>query len=300
MKELAATEQKSGLVFHYGTQQRSFDHINLGIEMIREGKIGEIDHIDVWAPGGSDGEAKIETLGDPVPEGFNYDKWLGPAPEKPYSEARCSIGGTWFIYDYALGFIAGWGAHPLDIAVMGAKERMDGGYSIKGEGKLWPEASIYDTLNSWDLHLKYDDGLSVHYVSDDQVGNMIKSHRKQNEGNGTTYYGEKGWISLSRWSAEASDPQLNKALNNFPKNDRGQISETYMHAANFAKVIKGEMAPNDPLDEAMMSDLISHLGNISIRSSREILWNPAQGEITNIPEANNLLHREMRSPYNTL
>ena len=89
--------------------------------MIKEGKIGEIGRIEVWAPGTA-GEPLMEKTGEAIPDGFDYDRWLGPAPYKPYSEARCSIRGTWFIYDYAVGFIAGWGAHPLDVAVMGAKK----------------------------------------------------------------------------------------------------------------------------------------------------------------------------------
>ena len=298
MKTLTDEQKKTGLVFHYGTQQRSFDHINRGINMIREGEIGNIQRIEVWSPDKS-GEQLSVKPGESIPEGFNYDKWLGPAPLKPYSEARCSVRGTWFIYDYSLGWIAGWGAHPLDVAVMGAKNEMSGNYSLKGSGSFWPQPGLFDTLISWDTQIKYDSGLELHYLSSDIAKEVIEKYREYDATDGTTFFGEKGWISLTRWTARAANPDLNKKLNNSPKDDKGRIkSEKHRHGANFAKVIKGEMKEFDPLDEAIMSDCISHMGNISIRLDKELSWNPGNGKIANPPEANSLFERKMRPPYN--
>ncbi|MCP4313164.1 MAG: Gfo/Idh/MocA family oxidoreductase [Bacteroidetes bacterium] len=300
MQILTEEQQKSGLVFQYGTQQRSFDHITTGINMIREGLLGKIDRIEVWSPEKS-GEQLIQKPDEVTPAGFNYDKWLGPAPLKPYSEARCSVRGTWFIYDYSLGWIAGWGAHPLDIAVMGAKSEMSGSYTLSGTGSLWAGKGLFDTLVSWDTQLKYDDGLNIRYLSADLAKSTIQKYREYDATDGTTFFGEKGWISLTRWTARASDPGLNKKLNRFPKDDRGRIkSENHMHGANFAKVIKGEMAPFDPLDEAIMSDCISHMGNLSIRCGKDVKWNPEKGQVTNLPEMNRLFDRTKRSPWDQL
>jgi len=298
MKLLDEEQKKTGLVFHYGTQQRSFDHINAGINIIRDGSLGKIDRLEVWAPGGS-GEQVFETEGELVPDGFNYDKWLGPAPFKPYSKERVSTLGTWFTYDYAIGFIAGWGAHPLDVAVMGAKDEMNGAYTLNGSGSLWQENGLYDTVNSWNTELKYENGLSMHFVSADKAGEVVSKYRKYDEENGTTFFGENGWISLGRSTARASDPGWNKTLNDYPKYDNGGIKgENNMHGANFARVIKGEMAEFNPLDEAIMSDCISHMGDIAIRLGQEVSWDPDKGQITNVPEANTLFNREMRAPYN--
>ena len=94
---------------------------------MRNGRIGKLRHINTWCigsvPGGS-------TAVVPVPEGFDYDRWLGPAPWKPHREDVCSADSArktwWFNSDYALGFIAGWGVHPLDIAYWGHPEMMGG------------------------------------------------------------------------------------------------------------------------------------------------------------------------------
>ena len=178
---------------------------------------------------------------------------------------------------------------------------MNGGYTIIGEGSFWPEESIYDTISSWDTQIKYENGLIIEYLSADLCEEMVNRHRKFYEADGTTFYGDKGWISLSRSSAEASDPALDKALNDFPKNDKGWIqSENHMHGLNFAKVIKGDLAPFDPLYEAIISDCICHMGNISVRLGKELSWDPLKGELTNVPEANDLFRRELRSPYDKI
>jgi len=268
--------------------------------MIKDGKIGKIEHIEVWSPDKS-GVQVTAKKSEIIPDGFNYDKWLGPAPEKAYSQERCSTRGTWFINDYSIGWLAGWGAHPLDIAVMGAKDVLGGAYTLRGEGEFWPQEGLYDTVMSWDTHLEYDNGLKMRFLSSDRARPIVEKHRDYDATDGTTFFGEKGWISLSRWTARASDPELNKELNSFPKDDRGRIkSENHKHGANFARVIKGEMSEFDPLDEAIISDTISHMGDIAIRTGKEVQWDPGKGKIINHPEANKLYDREMRAPYDSL
>lgn len=217
------------------------------------------------------------------------------------SKDRCNIRGTWFINDYSIGWLAGWGAHPLDIAVMGAKGVLGGVYTLKGEGKFWPQEGLFDSVISWDTHLEYNNGLKMHFLSSDRARQIVEKYRDYDATDGTTFFGEKGWISLSRWTARASDPQINKILNDFPKDSKGRIkSEDYMHGANFAQVIKGKMSQFDPLDEAIMSDCISHMADISIRAGKEVNWDPVKGAITNQPDAIKLFDREMKAPYNNL
>ena len=108
--------QKHKRIFQYGTQQRSQEILKRGIELVLNGYIGELQRIEVWAPAGAGGGSLDEI---PVPAGLDYDLYLGPAPMKPCSKDRITSAGSWYCSDYALGFIAGWGAHPLDIAIWG-------------------------------------------------------------------------------------------------------------------------------------------------------------------------------------
>ena len=103
---------ESGRIFQYGTQQRSMSHCRFGCELVRSGRIGKVHTIEVVAPNGCAGGS---TVVDSVPRNLNYNMWCGPAPCGPIRRDRCHPPGTYWIYDYAIGYLAGWGAHPLDI-----------------------------------------------------------------------------------------------------------------------------------------------------------------------------------------
>ncbi len=293
---LAKELKDNDVKFHYGTQQRSFEHMQLGYDLIRSGAIGEISHADVWAPG--PGGASPVCNEAPVPAGFDFERWSGPAPLRPYCPERVTNIGSWYTYDYSIGFLAGWGAHPLDILVWIIRDKVNGNYSCEGTGKYWPAGGLYDNIQTWDVDLKYQNGFELHFVSSDVAGKGMLDHRTRKDGDGTTFYGTKGWISLSRSSAESNIPEINQKLNNFPKNTNGSInSENNTMGRRFLSVIKGKENELSPLDEAIISDTISHMGDIAIRTGRKVTWDPKKGEVIGDPEANKLYTREMRPPY---
>jgi predicted dehydrogenase len=292
-KELTANNVR----FHYGTQQRTSQHMKLGYDLIRDGAIGEIERVDVWAPGKNPVPNPVCTEA-PVPADFDYDKWTGPAPLRPYCPERVTNNGSWFQNDYSIGFLAGWGAHPLDILVWILKEKVSGRYTSEGTGKFWEDGGIYNNILSWDVNCKYEKGPEVHFVSDDVALAGMLSYRERKETNGTTFFGSKGWISLSRSSAQSNIPEIDKKLNAFPKSNDGWInSENNTMGQVFTDVINGKIKELCPLDDAIISDTISHMGDICIRTGRKILWDPVKGEVSNDPEANKLFVRDMRSPY---
>jgi hypothetical protein len=124
------------------------------------------------------------------------------------------------------------------------------------------------------------------------------SQRKVKEGNGTTFYGTKGYISVSRSSAQSDIPEIDQKLNNFPKNTNGRIKgENNTMGRRFLAIAQGKEPELCPLDEAIISDTISHMGDIAIRTGRKVTWDPKAGEVVGDPEATKLYTREMRSPY---
>jgi len=275
--------------FHYGTQQRASAHMQMGIDMIQDGKIGEIERVEVWAPGKFEAELPICTE-VPVPDGLNYDKWLGPAPLQPYCPERVSNLGSWFNNDYSIGFLGGWGAHPLDILIWGLKDKLSGTYSCEGSGAVWPGDGLYNNIVTWDLNYAYDSGIEVHFLSADIAQNTVMNQRTVKEENGTTFYGSKGWISLSRGSVQSDIKEIDEKLNAASKSSEsmGQL---------FLDVIRGEREEACPLEDAILSDTISHMGNMAIRMNRKVSWDPIKGKTVNDPEANKLFEREMREPY---
>lgn len=276
--------------FHYATQQRAQGHMKAGVEMIKEGLIGDIEQVDVWCPGKNDVQSP-DCLEVPVPGDFNYDLWTGPAPLNPYCPDRVTKNSSWFQYDYSIGFLGGWGAHPLDILVWGLKDKLSGNYSCEGSGKFWKEGGMYNNIYSWKLKLKYDSGLKVNYVSSDAVDqDKFQHYRKQKHVNGTTFWGTKGWISLSRRGGESGIPELDSIL-------KAQQSWANTFGQQFVDVVKGNLKETNPLDEAIISDTISHMGDMAIRAGKKITWDPLAGKVIDNDNANQWFKREMRDPY---
>jgi len=274
--------------FHYATQQRTYEHMQAGVAMIKEGKIGDIEKVSVWCPGKNPVNSP-ECVEVPVPDGFDFDRWTGPAPLNTYCPDRVTNNSSWFQYDYSIGFLAGWGAHPLDVLVWALKDQVSGKYTSEGIGKFWSEGGIYDNIYSWDVKYEYENGLEVHFVSIDMAGEVI-SHREIKEENGTTFYGTKGWISLSRNSVQSDIPEIHQNLNSLTRGNNTM-------AQVFIDIIHGKREELCPLDEAIISDTISHMGDIAIRTRSKVTWDPKKGKVVNHNEGNNLYVREMRKPY---
>ena len=288
--------EKAGVIFQYGTQQRSYGHVQLVKDLIDDGILGKIERVDVWAPS-PDLEPVIykET---PVPEDLDYDRWQGPAPVKPYHPQRI-FPGAWFCKEYAIGFIAGWGAHPLDVLLFVLKNIVKTGYSCEGIGTYWPEECIYDTVYSWNVKLNFNNGIEGRLMSDNFAKPEILKYRKGFEGNGTTFFGEKGWISVGRSTVESNIPGFEKKFENFARDKKWNgFLDSNLHGQNFIDTIQGKRKELAPLDEAIASDCISHMGNIAIKTGKQIHWDPIAGKITNDAKANELFYRKMRAPYN--
>jgi hypothetical protein len=157
---------------------------------------------------------------------------------------------------------------------------------------------MYDNIYSWDVRYNYRSCVKVHFQSTDRAENGMLDHRSLKEGNGTTFYGSKGWISLSRSSAQSNIPALNERLNDFPKNNGGNIlSEENTMGQLFLDVVQGKAKECCPLDEAIISDTISHMGDIAIRMKNEVTWDPQAGKVIDSEKANQLYIRKMREPF---
>jgi hypothetical protein len=265
--------------------------MKMGIEMIREGAIGEIEKADVWCPPINPVDNPVCPEAVPVPDTFDYDRWTGPAPLRPYCPERVTNNSSWFINDYSIGFLAGWGAHPLDILVWALKDEIEGRYTCEGEGGFWPPGGLYNNVNSWDLNYTFRQGIKMRFFSTDvaEKKNLL-TYRTKAEQNGTTFYGSKGWISLSRNSANSSDPDMDAKLND-------NIRDFIGMGEVFINMVRGEADEVCPISDAIISDSISHVGNMAVRTGRMITWDTELGKAIDDEEANSLFVREMREPY---
>jgi hypothetical protein len=117
------------------------------------------------------------------------------------------------------------------------------------------------------------------------------------DNNGTTFFGTKGWISLGRTTASSDIPAIHKELNTSADKDGWVNGEGAQIVKIFTDTIRGKRKELCPLDDAILSDTISHMGNIAIRTGRKITWDPSVGTTVGDTEAMGLFVREHRSPY---
>ncbi len=264
--------------------------MKMGVDMVKEGVLGDIEQVDVWCPGINPVESPV-CHEVPVPDTFDFDRWTGPAPLNPYCPDLVTNNSSWFNNDYSIGFLAGWGAHPLDIMVWALKDHIEGKYSCDGEGTFWEPGGLYNNVNSWDLDYRFKQGMKMRFFSLDVAhAKNLFDYREIKASNGTTFYGSKGWISLSRGSAQSNIPEIDKKL-------KENVVDYIGMGQMFVDICKGKTEELCPLSDAIISDSISHMGNITIRTNSKITWDTKLGKVVNDANANSLFVREMRKPY---
>jgi glucose-fructose oxidoreductase len=269
----------AGVVFQYGTQQRSMPHCHLGCELVRRGAIGKVVAIEVDAPNGGAGGS---TEPAPVPDGFDYEMWLGPAPKKPYTVDRCKPNGTYWIYDQSIGYLGGWGAHPLDIMVWGSDADLSGPVVVEGTG-IVPTDGLYDTVYNWDMNIKLGDVDMVFRPGSDR----------------TKFIGEDGWIQVCRDPNQttASDPNW---LNQDLSGEATKLIVSRSQAGNFVEAVRQgkPQAAVSNLRDAVRSDVLSQLCDIAVRTGEKITWDPKTKKLTQASDkARAMLSRAMRAPW---
>jgi hypothetical protein len=299
---LAAREimDKHDRIFQYGTQNRSMVQVRKGIELVLNGHIGDVTRVHVWCPQGEYGGAQ-ETM--PVPEGYDYDMWLGPAPKAPFCKDRCLVqgqrNGIYHIHDYAIGFIAGWGAHPMDQLQWWADQiDLDIPVHYKGVGVI-PANGLFNTLTHWDVTCTYANGLEMRFMDNatarfTQEKDKIPHMEDLRFGHGTLFEGTKGWVAVTRGGWKVYPESLYKKAA-----DPGTIRliENENHVTHFVDRVLSREQPISDLYSAIRSDIICHLSEICIRTNSEVEWDPENETIINNLAAQKRMHRDMREPW---
>ncbi len=269
------TFQENKKIFQYGTQQRSSKHCRFGCELVRSGRIGKIQAIEVVAPNGGSG-GSTEPI--PAPADLDYEMWNGPAPLKPYSAGRCEPPATYWIYDYSIGYLGGWGAHPLDIMVWGSDADLSGPIVLEGTGVI-PETGLYDTVYDWHIRGK--------------LGTVDFTFTPGP--NSTKFIGTEGWVEVRRSGLDAQPKSL---LQTTIAADDYQLVASARQDQNFLDAIKSRRQPVSPIVDAVRSDLISLLCDIAVRTGRPITWDGRQERIVGDEEAAKMARaRPMRDPW---
>ena len=291
---IADTVHRMGLVWQTGSWQRSCRDFRFACELVRNGRIGRVTKVEVGLPTGSDG-GSLEPA--PVPAGFDYERWLGPAPEAPYTKDRTHWDFRW-ILDYSGGQVTDWGAHHCDIAQWGTDREHTGPVEIEGEGRF-PRTGLWDAATHFFFTCRYAQGppmtVSSTPYSKERKGEPwpLENSRGPNP-RGVRFQGEEGWIRVSRETLEAEPESLLK--------ERIRPWEVHLHRSrdhldDFLDAVRTRRPTAAPVETAHRSISIAHLGNIAMLLGRPIRWDPVREVLVGDDRAARLLCRAQRAPY---
>jgi len=288
-RQLVETVRRTKRILQTGSQQRSDARFHLACELVRNGRIGKLQHVDTILPAGRNA-GPFTTA--PVPAGLDWNMWQGQAPAREYIPQRCH--GTFrYWYEYSGGTMTDWGAHHNDIALWGIGLERSGPVSIEGKRLTEPTPGGYTTPADYKVDYVYANGVTHTCAStnaDAPTGGGIKSKER----NGVKFTGTDGWIFVNRKDIEASrDEIISEPL----KEKKVVLYSSKNHMGNFFDCARSRKAPICEAEIGHRSVSVCHLGVLSMRLGRKLKWDPKNEQFVDDKEANTYVAREQRKPF---
>lgn len=290
---------RTGRILQLGTQQRSTPQFHYAVELVRNGRIGELHTVEVGLPGDPAGQEEPEM---PIPPNLNYEMWLGSTPYVYYTENRVHPQNSydrpgWLRCEqFGAGMITGWGQHHIDIAHWGMDTEYTGPIEVWGRAEF-PKSGLWDVHGIFRTEAIYANGVK-----------MIVSNERQK---GVKFIGSKGWIHVSRghYAVTDSDPiekkEESKALSaSDPKIITSKIGPDELHLyksedqhGNWLECVKTRQQPISPIEIGHRVCTTCLIHHIVMKLGRKVYWDPVRERFKNDDEANKMLSRSQRWPY---
>jgi predicted dehydrogenase len=286
--------REHGRILQTGSHYRSSPDNRRACELVRNGRIGQVQRIVTQV-------AEINAVDPgpgwqptPIPEGFDYELWLGPAPWAPYHKDRCFYRFR-FNLDYSGGQVTNFGAHSNDAAQWALGMDASGPVEIEDQGSEWPpKGGLYNTATRTAFRARYASGPEL-------------ICRTDKPGFGIRFEGTEGWIEYG-YQGLKTNPESLKTSPIRPSElrlpvsnpDRTQESGQFHvpdHVRNFLESIRSRKDPVAPVEAGHRSATVCHLGNIAMLLKRNLRWDPDREQFVGDEEANRMLARPMRAPW---
>ena len=295
---LSDAVQAAGRILQVGSQQRSWKQFHRACELVRNGRIGEVKHVEIGLPGDpAGGDAKVM----PIPKGFDYDAWLGSTPEVPYTIDRVmpltgfDRPGWLRMEQFGAGMITGWGAHHVDTAHWGMNTEYTGPVEIWGEAEF-PTHGLWDVHGKFLTHAVYANGMTMDISGDFP--------------NGIKWVGTKGWLFVTRDemttpTAGAGEPvKIEPLMASDPKiltsvigPDEIHLETSPEHHGNWLECIRTRRQPLAPVEIGHRACSTCLLHHIAMKTGRHLHWDPEREKFDGDDAANAMLSRPQRDPY---
>jgi predicted dehydrogenase len=287
-RHVVETAARYGRILQTGLQRRSGAEYRYACELIRNGRIGRLAAVEVGIIGVNKGVQVGQTFrAAPVPESFDYDLWLGPAPVKPFSPQRVARGNEicywYYISDYTTGFISGNGVHFVDIAQWGIGDEVKP-VEVHAISVDIPTDGLVDDAIAWQSEVVYENGVRMSYSSE---GNPHPD--------GIRFAGTEGWIHITGGGTLSASPT--EVLKSVIGPDEVHLYSSPGHHRNFLDSIRTREPTAASAVIGHQATTTCNLVEISARLGRKVKWDAATEHFVGDDEADRLLQRSMRSPW---
>jgi len=284
---LADAAARYNAIVQVGSQQRSDEKFIKACELVRNGRIGELETVKVtiYARPGNDNPWRPQR----VPPELDYEMWLGQAPYSPYHKDRVHYKFR-FVSDFSGGDMTNWGAHHLDIAQWALSADDSGPVELVGRGKR-NASGIHDTFYDMAVDLKYACGVTVELRSSDDAGEVKTG--------GLRFEGTEGWVEVSREKLDAEPKSLVTSRLGPGEISLAPESEAGTHMGIWLDGVRRRSAKavNVTPEIGHRSATVCHLANIAMELGRKLTWDPEAEQFVDDDEANRLTRRPMREPW---
>jgi predicted dehydrogenase len=274
--------RKAKRVFQTGTWQRSVRNFQHACELARNGYLGKIQTVQVAAPGP---EYRPNYKGSldpqPVPSGFDWATWRGPAPDKPYNPGRVAWPDWYLIWDYCAGFITNWGVHHLDIANWGCPPLGTDAFEVECKA-TYRKDGFTDNVETWNATFTYAGGLKMLFTDVPQ------------QKAGCRFNGDQGWVHVDRSGLWAEPASLLKVK---LKPGEMRLTDSKHHQDDFLRCVRSRKDPVSSVDAAHQASSLGLLADIAARLGQKLKWDPKQEQFLANAEANRMLKRPMHNGW---
>jgi len=289
-RKAADAVRRYGRVFQTGSQERSRNNCRYACELVRNGYLGKIHTIRVFLPKKVSGSGC--TGPEPIPDGFDYDTWLGPRPVVPYHHRRCHGSFRW-IRDYSDGELTDRGAHTNDIALLAAAPLLKGPATIRGHGR-YIDDPLYDVAVEYHVEFEYASGIRYIVSSEQAPPDIVCSITGDRRG--IKFEGDRGWlfVAIHGGALKAENPDLLKTKIGPGEVHMGRSPD---HRRNWIDAIKTRGDTVAPAEDGHRTASFCHLCDIACWLDRKLVWDFEKEAFIGDPGANGMRSRPSRAPW---
>lgn len=290
-KRLVQVRNETNQILQTGSHQRSTEEFRTACDLVRNNRIGAIERVDVWLPAGLREGPFASTE---IPEGFNYDFWLGQTPDLPYVKERTHFSFRYW-WEYSDGTINDWGAHHNDIVQWALDTDHTGPVAIEARPLVDMIPGGYTAASEYEVTYTYANGVVLTCRSTTDCEWHGGAKNPDGQMHGIKFIGTDGWIWVTRGEITASSPEI---LSDPLSHNAPRVYHSDNHMENFLNCMRTRKAPICPVEVGHRTASLGHLGAIALHLGRKIAWDPERESIIDDAEAGGRLARPMRDAYN--